>query len=176
MSQSEATSPQPPLDAEVEQVVELFAAATPGEWFIREQPRGTGFFIQAPRLDPDDPYDIEILGEDDTLYPTRRADAQAIVAMQSLLRRRGPEVLAAVRAARGPTPEQQADERALLQEMVSAYEDASGGDRLPDGDGMDQQIMRALLDVVRANAQAAGMISIQLEFSPNRPCPVPYGP
>ncbi len=59
----------------------LANAATPGHWHIRQH-RGLSGFIQAPRLDPAHPYDIELLGEDETLYPTREADMRYIVGVQ----------------------------------------------------------------------------------------------
>ena len=54
--------------------------ATPEPWVIRrlsnhEEHQG---FVQGPRAKPEDPYDIEILGEDDTLYPTRAGDLDFI--------------------------------------------------------------------------------------------------
>lgn len=64
---------------------ELLEKTTPGEWVIRELPGGSDYFIQAPRLDPTHPYDVDILGEDDTLYPTKRADAEFIVVAHNLL-------------------------------------------------------------------------------------------
>jgi len=51
--------------------------ATPGPWVIRITP-GLPGFVQAPRLSPSDPYDVEVLGEDDTLYPTRGADMEFV--------------------------------------------------------------------------------------------------
>lgn len=70
---------------------ELWARSTPGKWFVRELPKNPEkFFVQAPRISPEHPYDIEVLGEDDTLYPTRRADADFIVACHEGV----PELLA----------------------------------------------------------------------------------
>jgi hypothetical protein len=59
----------------------LLAAATPGPWGIRRLNGAVSSegFVQAPRVDPAHPYDIEVLGEDDTLYPTRRGDMEFIV-------------------------------------------------------------------------------------------------
>ena len=71
------------LSQRIQILIDLNQKATPDTWIIRENPRGNGFFVQAPRIDPTHPYDIEILGEDDTLYPTRRADADLIVALKS---------------------------------------------------------------------------------------------
>lgn len=55
-------------------------AATPGPWRVR---RGVGLpglpgFVEAPRLSPSHPFDIEVLGEDDTLYSTRDADLEMV--------------------------------------------------------------------------------------------------
>jgi len=60
----------------------LHQATTPGPWTVRRRehviPSST---IQALRLDPKDPHDIEIISEDDTtLYPTREADLAWVVA------------------------------------------------------------------------------------------------
>lgn len=58
----------------------LLTKVTPGDWKIRTNPRtGEPGFVQAPRIDPTHPYDIEVLGEDDTLYSTRNADMELIV-------------------------------------------------------------------------------------------------
>jgi hypothetical protein len=80
----------------LEDTLALVGQATPGDWRVRQGRSEQEFFIQAPRLDPNDPYDIEVLGEDDTLYPTRRADADAIVALMAFMRTHGPELLRAV--------------------------------------------------------------------------------
>ena len=64
----------------VEHGRELLAAATPGDWRIRTSPvNDESFFVEANKIDPVHPYNIEVLGDDDTLYPTRRADAELIV-------------------------------------------------------------------------------------------------
>ncbi len=54
---------------ELEAIKARAAAATPGEWIVRRMPRmeTREGFVQAPRIDPKHPYDIEVLGEDDTL-------------------------------------------------------------------------------------------------------------
>lgn len=60
-------------------LLKLRRAATPGEWIIRTHPHDASeFHVQAPRILIEHPYDIEVMGEDDTLYPTRRADAEFI--------------------------------------------------------------------------------------------------
>lgn len=83
--------------------LEQVAAATPGKWIVRQQGNNASqFFVQAPRLSPTDPYDIEVLGEDDTLYPTRRADADAIVGLFQFMRAHGPVLQAAIRALAAP--------------------------------------------------------------------------
>lgn len=66
-------------------LLDAFKRSSQGIWKVREMPGGTEFFVQAPRHDPKDPYDIEVLGEDDTLYPTRRGDADFIVASHNLM-------------------------------------------------------------------------------------------
>jgi hypothetical protein len=81
----------------------LAEAATPGQWMVRRLMREpslddkleahmsgapvpdaieVGCFVQAPRLKPTDPYDIEVLGDDrnEELYPTWRADVDYIAA------------------------------------------------------------------------------------------------
>lgn len=58
----------------------LLKAATPGDWRIRNHPQtGEASHVEADRIDPSHAYDIEVLGEDDTLYPTREADMKLIV-------------------------------------------------------------------------------------------------
>lgn len=65
----------------------LHAKATPGEWMRRDPPAGLSMsavaFVQAPRINKNEPYDIEVLGEDDTLYPTRDGDVNFIVAVKN---------------------------------------------------------------------------------------------
>lgn len=125
--------------------IELARRATPGTWFIREAPRGNGFFIQAPRINPEDGYDIEILGEDDTQYPTRRADAESIVGLITLMRTHGPALLAAARALETGAAPNEAGEpggndhpesvRALVDtasELRDLMEDVIRGDYQPD--------------------------------------------
>jgi hypothetical protein len=81
---------------DLDQLEKLADAATPGTWEVRSM-RGMPSFIQAPRIDPEHPYDIELLGEDDTLYPTREADLQYIVAVQPQVLK---QLITEVRAAR----------------------------------------------------------------------------
>lgn len=81
---------------DLDQLEKLADAATPGTWAVRSM-RGMTSFIQAPRIDPKHPYDIELLGEDETLYPTREADMQYIVAVQPKVLK---QLIAEVRAAR----------------------------------------------------------------------------
>lgn len=71
--------------------------ATKGPWERRNPPmRGIGKpFVQAPRAKPDDPYDIEVLGEDDTLYPTREQDIDFIASARTRL----PDALQALAVA-----------------------------------------------------------------------------
>ena len=84
---------------ELDKLEKLYKEATQGVWFVRSHPRLKSF-IQAPRVNPDDPYDIELLGEDDTLYPTRDQDMAFIVAMHEQF----PALIAAARRALGDTP------------------------------------------------------------------------
>jgi hypothetical protein len=71
----------------IEEIEQLLANITPGQWTIRESPMGDGrFFVQAPRVDPKHPYDIEVLGEDDSLYPTKRGDAEFIAKAPEIVR------------------------------------------------------------------------------------------
>lgn len=62
---------------------------TPTPWRYRELPHGNDCFVQADRLKPEHPYDIEILGDDtnEDLYPLeqKKADAQRIVACVNAL-------------------------------------------------------------------------------------------
>lgn len=55
-----------------------------GLWIVRHHPRNRDeFFVQAPRNNPSDPYDIQVLGEDTGhLYPVeqRLADAHLVSA------------------------------------------------------------------------------------------------
>lgn len=73
------------LKSQVEEGLVLLAKTTPGKWKVRElRPFGADgsrdeFFVQAPRIKLDDPYDIEVLGDDISLYPTKRGDADFIV-------------------------------------------------------------------------------------------------
>lgn len=83
-----------PID--LDKLEQLADAATPGTWAIRSA-RGMTPFVQAPRIDPDHPYDIELLGEDETLYPTRDADLEYVVAVQPRVLK---QLIAEVRAAR----------------------------------------------------------------------------
>ena len=68
-------------NADLEQLEHLANAATTGQWKKRSHPVLPSF-IEAPRCNPEDPYDIELLGEDTTLYPTREADIDYIVGLQ----------------------------------------------------------------------------------------------
>src|SRR4051812_22434138 len=65
---------------DIEQIAKRLAAASAGPWIVRRLPgsRPSEGFIQAPRALPTHPYDIELLGEDDTLYPTRAADLEFV--------------------------------------------------------------------------------------------------
>ena len=59
-------------------------------WIVRTNPRDEDYcFIQAPRNKPNDPYDIEVMGEDmnENLYSPqqKRADAEFIVECVNLL-------------------------------------------------------------------------------------------
>lgn len=69
---------------DLDEIKKRFAASTPGEWVIRRmKPREHMpmiSFIQAPRADKKHPYDIEVLGEDVTLYPIRDGDMDFIAA------------------------------------------------------------------------------------------------
>ena len=58
----------------------LAEKATPGAWTHRQLDPDDSGFVQAPRSDPQHPYDIEILGDDENLYPTKAADGAFIAA------------------------------------------------------------------------------------------------
>jgi len=60
----------------------LSAKATQGEFRIREL--GRDFFVERAKL-PGEPYGVDVLGDDD--YPTKRADAEFIVALVNWFRR-----------------------------------------------------------------------------------------
>lgn len=64
-------------DKRIAEIRERHEKSTKGEWIKREHP-DLGCFVQAPRANPDDPYDIEVLGEDVTLYPTRTEDVEFV--------------------------------------------------------------------------------------------------
>lgn len=49
----------------------------PGLMRLRESPRDDGdYYLELPRAKADDPYDIEFMGDDDTLNPYKRGDAE----------------------------------------------------------------------------------------------------
>lgn len=75
-------------------LLDAFKRSSQGIWKVREMSGSDGaeFFIQAPRHDPKDPYDIEVMGEDVTLYPTRRGDADFIVISHNLM----PQILSLI--------------------------------------------------------------------------------
>ena len=62
-----------------DELKKLAESATPGKWTKRTHARMPSF-VQAPRASKDDPYDIEILGEDECIYSTREADVSFIAA------------------------------------------------------------------------------------------------
>ena len=76
-----AANPEVPAEIDLDELEKLALAATKGPWHVRSHPR-LGSFIQAPRQNPGDPYDIELLSDDDTLYETRSQDMAFIVAAQ----------------------------------------------------------------------------------------------
>ena len=71
------------IDEVMDELERLALAATKGEWTHRTAP---GFddngFVQAPKAHPEDPYNIQVLGEDkhEKLYPPEqyRADCDYI--------------------------------------------------------------------------------------------------
>jgi hypothetical protein len=72
-----------------------YEAATPGVWFVRHSKNQENlFFVQAPRIKPTDPYDVEVLGDDTALYPTKLADARFIAMAHEMM----PRLLEAVAA------------------------------------------------------------------------------
>ncbi len=79
-----------PVNEMVRHLLDLFNKTTKGPWHLRTFPDGKDFFIEAP--EPEERgfgYDIEIMGEDDNGYPTRKADAEFIIACHEVL----PELL-----------------------------------------------------------------------------------
>lgn len=55
--------------------------STQGEWRVRELPGSDQFFVERPRQ-PGEAYGVDVLGDDD--YPTKRGDADFIVAAKKL--------------------------------------------------------------------------------------------
>lgn len=109
------TTPSTPVQQSFQRCLEQAAVASPGTWRVREGADASQFFIQAPRLDPQHPYDIEVLGEDDTLYPTRRADADAIVGLMNFVRQFGPELAGALEVLRATSTPINSDVAPLAQ-------------------------------------------------------------
>lgn len=106
-------------DRLVARLRELDEKATKGPWKVRRS--SVGAFLQAPRAKPEHPYDIEVLGEDETLYETRDADMDALCALRNAL----PEIAALVEAAEmaafnecGEWPEDYAKARAALLDKL----------------------------------------------------------
>ena len=77
---------------DLDKLTELYDATTRGPWHVRRGPPGDAF-VEAPRAKPSDPYDIEILGDDENLYPTRDEDVEWIAAMHTAF----PELVVALR-------------------------------------------------------------------------------
>jgi hypothetical protein len=71
------------------EIIEAGEKATPGPWKARRRSDDDSGFIQAPREKPEHGYDIEILGDDEAIYSTKRNDVDFIV----LARNFAPEVL-----------------------------------------------------------------------------------
>lgn len=69
---------------------EIKVSHTPGPWKVRffSEDIHDGFFVEAPKTNPDAAYDIEILSDDSGHYPTEQklADAKLIAAAPELLR------------------------------------------------------------------------------------------
>lgn len=102
----------------LDQLAATHKAATRGTWILRQHLYDADmFFVQAPRRRADDPYDIEILGEDrnESLYPVEqaRADALTIVALHNAF----PELEATIRA--------QAAQIAAMREALEWYGEQS---------------------------------------------------
>jgi hypothetical protein len=80
----------------LEELKKLCEDATPGPWEHRVLQNGVQSFVQAPRNNPGDPYDIEIMGEDRNVdnYPPSQAlaDGNFIAASRTAL----PELIAEV--------------------------------------------------------------------------------
>jgi len=63
----------------IEQIQKRLSCITSGPWKLREHPADKDlYFVEAPKENPKHGYDIEILGEDDTQYSTRRPDTEFI--------------------------------------------------------------------------------------------------
>ena len=60
----------------VSEIEALWDQATPGDWIVRVHLEKDDFFVEAPAA-KGEAYGTEILGDED--YPTKRADAEAIV-------------------------------------------------------------------------------------------------
>jgi len=90
---------------DIDALENLHQSTSPGPWRIRRLEAGGAAlpgFVEAPRLDPSHAHAIEVLGEDDTLYPTRDGDMEFIVAAH----RDVPSLIDAVRALRKKVAEQ----------------------------------------------------------------------
>ena len=84
-------------DERIAQLQALCDAATPGPWRHRMNPDIDPIgFVEARKVDPSHPYNIQVLGEDDTLYPTKGADVIFIAAVREAL----PDALADLVACR----------------------------------------------------------------------------
>ena len=65
-------------EEQLRQIEERANKATASPWGVRKRNSEDMGFVQAPRYQPSDPYDIEVLGDDDTLYPTKAHDIEFI--------------------------------------------------------------------------------------------------
>lgn len=63
-------------EIKLSEIKALWDKATPGDWTVRVHPKKDDFFVEAPAVEGE-AYGTEILGDED--YPTKRADAEAIV-------------------------------------------------------------------------------------------------
>ncbi|GEM_PF-6379906 len=65
-------------EAQAAAIRERVERATPEPWEHRMASFDEVGFVSAPPASTEDPYNIEILGDDDTLYPTKAADCEFI--------------------------------------------------------------------------------------------------
>ena len=83
MSEANAVDQSALLEA-LEALADVESKSTQGEWIVREHPQNLDyFFVERPRQGKE-PYGVDVLGDED--YPTKRSDAEFVVAAKKLIR------------------------------------------------------------------------------------------